>query len=107
LFVSACQNDAGQVLNTFLAGVRGFRGGHSKRNMALKLETLLPRFVSDPEISFARQQRIDLHEVCAPLLYSRYRLTPLILVAHGDRVGQDRLWAIDDGAGYNHSRSLQ
>src|SRR5262245_23540023 len=52
-FVRACQNDAGQVFNTFLAGVRGFRGGHSQRNMSLKRETLLPGFVSDPEIGFA------------------------------------------------------
>src|SRR5262245_7854974 len=54
LFVRACQNDAGQVLNTFLAGIRGFRGGHSERNMALKREALLPGFISDPEIGFAR-----------------------------------------------------
>src|SRR5262245_55301991 len=54
LFVRACQNDAGQVLNTFLACVRGFRGGNSVRNMSLKRETLFPGFVSDPEIGFAR-----------------------------------------------------
>jgi hypothetical protein len=107
----AAEQDHIQMLDALLAGADGLSHAYGKRRVAGERQSLFLRFVRDGQVSFAREQRIDLDEIHAALFERDDRLPSLPLIGHRHRIRPYRFRPVHnrpcrDDAGADHTAFL-